>query len=237
MVSGEADLKNDSIPLRWQRAQTAELEWWANWRRLPFYRDHSLPDYWKSVLSEFLGDLEAVSPRAIVEVGCGPHGVVRYLFDNAQFKLGIDPLICRFGERPAPGGRTSYAAAVGEEIPLKDESADLVLCINVLDHVMDARQTLREIRRILKPGGKLVLEVHTFPKFLTPLLLFDHPHTYHWSPRDVTKMVGAAGYSILATRFRDFPIRLTWLSIFKPGHWKYVFGKLFLRLTYVYCEK
>jgi SAM-dependent methyltransferase len=230
-------LKNDFVLTRWQRAQAAELDWWANWRQLPFYKNHSFADCWETVLSEFLGNLDAVSPGVIVEVGCGPHGVVRYLFDNAAFKLGIDPLICGFDERPRPGARTGYAAAIGEEIPVRDETADFVLCINVLDHVIDASQILREIRRILKPGGRLLLEVHTFPKFLKPFLLFDPPHTRHWSAREVPEMVKDAGCAILSTQSRRFPIRLTWSAIFNPSRWKYVFGRLFVRLTYVYCQK
>jgi ubiquinone/menaquinone biosynthesis C-methylase UbiE len=222
---------------RWERAQTAELLWWQNWSRLPFYRNHSFPDHWKRIVSEFIGDPESIPPCTIVEVGCGPHGIVRYLFENARFKIGLDPLIGRFKDGPVADCRTAYVAAIGETIPVKDEAADLVFCINVLDHVMDADEILREIWRVLKPGGRFLLEVHTFPRILTPIMFFDRPHTFHWSHDSVTKMVRNSGYKILRVQTARFPVELSWVSWFNPGHWKYIFGRMFLRLSYVYCEK
>jgi 2-polyprenyl-6-hydroxyphenyl methylase/3-demethylubiquinone-9 3-methyltransferase len=233
-AAGLPDLPNRE---RWQQAQAAELEWWQNWSRLPFYMNHSFSDYWRRVISGLMGDPEAIPPGVIVEVGCGPHGVVRYLFKNARFKLGIDPLLDKFEARPSPDARTGYAAAIGEMIPVKSESADIVFCINVLDHVMDAFKILDEIRRVLKPGGKLLLEVHTFPRIFTPIMFFDHPHTYHWTRAKIGAMVEKAGFKVLKTQVHRFPIELPISSFFKPSHWKYIFGKLFMQLSYVYCSK
>jgi SAM-dependent methyltransferase len=230
-------LKDSPSLERWKRAQAAELEWWKNWRKLPFYRNHSFPVFWKDTVHALLGEEVDAFRGVIVEVGCGPHGIVRYLFDNARIKIGIDPLICEFADRPGPRAQTTYAAAIGEKISVRDAASDLVFCINVLDHVMDPNQILQEIRRILKPGGKLVLEVHTFPAVLLPLLIFDRPHTFHWSEREVRRLVKDAGFSILKTRSVPFPIDLPWQTLFHPGHWKYAFGKLFMRLSYFDCQK
>jgi SAM-dependent methyltransferase len=223
--------------IRWRRAQVAELKWWNQWRRLPFYANHSFPKYWKSVLTEVMGDLESVAPDVVVEVGCGPHGVVRYLFEKSRLKVGLDPLIREFQDRQVSNAQTVYLTAVGENIPISENAADLVICINVLDHVIDANQILREIRRILKPGGQLVLEVHTFPPMLRPFLMFDHPHPFHWTARDVARMVETAGLGVLKTMDLGFPVELSWKSLLNPAHWKYLFGKRFMRLSYLYCRK
>jgi hypothetical protein len=134
----------NSYTKRWQEAQRAELDWWQNWRRLPFYTNHSFENNWRTVLSHFLTPSEMSDAKTIIEVGTGPHGVVRYLFEDASIKIGLDPLLCRFDERPRPDKNTCYVAAVGEFLPVRDAAADLVVCINVLDHVMDAGQILRE---------------------------------------------------------------------------------------------
>ena len=172
--------------------------------------------------------------QTIIEVGTGPHGVVRYLFEDASIKIGLDPLLCRFDERPRPNKNTCYVAAVGEFLPVRDVAADLVVCINVLDHVMDAGQILREIRRVLKPNGRLLLEIHTFPKIFTPIMFLDHPHTYHWSWSGVMQLVREGGFEIITTRQFPFPVTIPLKSWATPNHWKYIFGKYFMRLSYVY---
>ncbi len=228
-------MKN-SITKRWQEAQRAELDWWQNWRRLPFYTNHSFENNWRKVLSHFLTPSEMSNAQTIIEVGTGPHGVVRYLFEDASIKIGLDPLLCRFDERPRPNKNTCYVAAVGEFLPVRDAAADLVVCINVLDHVMDAGQILGEIRRVLKPNGRLLLEIHTFPKIFTPIMFLDHPHTYHWSWSGMLQLVRDGGFEIITTRQFPFPVTIPLKSWAMPNHWKYIFGKHFMRLSYVYCS-
>lgn len=45
------------------------------------------------------------------------------------------------------------------DLPMEDESFDVVLCVHVLEHVLDDRAAIREIHRVLGPGGIAVLQV------------------------------------------------------------------------------
>lgn len=45
------------------------------------------------------------------------------------------------------------------DLPFEDGSFDLLLCIHVLEHIPDDRQALREMQRVLRPGGRAVLQV------------------------------------------------------------------------------
>jgi len=72
----------------------------------------------------------------------------------------------------SPGSGADYSGTV-EATGLPDDSFDLVLCTQVLEHCDNPWQGVREIRRILSPGGHAVLSV--------PHVWFYHPHPKdHW---------------------------------------------------------
>jgi SAM-dependent methyltransferase len=49
------------------------------------------------------------------------------------------------------------------DLPFPDDSHDLVVCLHVLEHVPDDRQAIRELFRVLRPGGKAVIQVPPSP--------------------------------------------------------------------------
>jgi SAM-dependent methyltransferase len=221
---------------RWRRAQESELDWWAHYRELPFYRNHSFAQHWSDQVSS-LGILQSdYKGKNVIEVGCGPYGVVSYTFPEAH-KIGIDPLISKYREREAPAGKTLLVGGVGESLPIRESVADLVLCINVIDHVMSARKVLHEIHRIMKRSARLVLEVHTFPAVFTPIMVFDRPHTYHWSRRRLIQLVQECSFTIDRIEEPRFSVPISCRSRFNPSHWKYIFGNWFMKLTYISATK
>jgi SAM-dependent methyltransferase len=64
--------------------------------------------------------------------------------------VGVD----RVGELTRP-----TIVGTAEALPVPDGSFDVVLCTMVLEHVVDPRKVLAEVRRVLEPGGRLVLTV------------------------------------------------------------------------------
>lgn len=61
---------------------------------------------------------------------------------------------------------------VAEELPFRDDSFDAVLCLNVLEHVKDPFRVARELMRVLRPGGEMMVVA----PFLQPL--HGYPHHY-----------------------------------------------------------
>jgi ubiquinone/menaquinone biosynthesis C-methylase UbiE len=96
----------------------------------------------------------------VLDLGCGRGGVVELLWRDVKLAAGLDPDSPSLAEHRVPG--MPVVRGVGESLPFTDESFDLIVCLWVFEHLNDPAATLREARRILRPGGHFV--------FLTPNL-------------------------------------------------------------------
>lgn len=99
------------------------------------------------------------SDARVLEVGSGAHGLI-FCF-GASHGVGIDPLAHHYAALfPAWQRRVQTIAAAGEHLPFADASFEVVLCDNVVDHAEDPAQIVREIVRVLAPGGLLYFTVN-----------------------------------------------------------------------------
>ncbi len=99
------------------------------------------------------------SGDAVVDIGCGPGVAVRYAARLGAMVTGVDPasVMLRVARlltrRPA---RVRYIKGTAETIPLPEASASVVWSIATVHHWSDIDCGLREVRRVLLPGGRLV---------------------------------------------------------------------------------
>lgn len=83
-------------------------------------------------------------------------------------------------------GRHVAVFGRGEAMPFPDNTFDTVLMIEVIEHVEGDDQALREIRRVLKPGGVLVMTTPNGATFPEPAQY----HLRHYTPEALEKLVG-----------------------------------------------
>jgi SAM-dependent methyltransferase len=95
--------------------------------------------------------------KVVVDVGPGPLGFPDAC--PARVSIGVDPLAERYREAGLllEGSDAIYLSVGAEAIPLTSETVDIVVARNSLDHVDDPSAVLEEARRLLKPGGTLIL--------------------------------------------------------------------------------
>ncbi|HEY3856099.1 MAG TPA: class I SAM-dependent methyltransferase [Verrucomicrobiae bacterium] len=87
---------------------------------------------------------------------------------------------------------------VTDTVSLSDDSADIVLCHHALEHVLNPPETLKEIRRLLKPGGKLLLYVPLEREARYDQFRPDEPnhHLYSWNPQTLGNLVQECGFKV-----------------------------------------
>ena len=102
---------------------------------------------------------------AVFELGCGG-GLNQRYYDPARISsyAGVDPSAKGLDFARAAAGRKGWAHDIrpgtGEAIPFADDSFDSVVCTFTLCSVQDPVQTLKEMRRVLKSGGRLLFAEH-----------------------------------------------------------------------------
>ncbi|CUH88200.1 putative S-adenosylmethionine-dependent methyltransferase/MSMEI_2290 [Phaeobacter sp. CECT 5382] len=142
-------------------------------------------------------DLEEKADVA-VDLGCGAGESLSGWKKHAWQVIGIDghaDLIAADFEDPTVSVMTADVA----DLPLADESADLVLALDVLEHVPD-RQALQEACRILSPGGTLLVAVPAY-QWLWSYRDEDAGHLRRYSKRGLRQLIESAGLTVERIRW------------------------------------
>ena len=105
--------------------------------------------------ADFIRDNVTSSPRTCLDLGCGPLARPSYLpsMPDAQL-IGIDPFDSEWDG--------NFVLGAGEFLPLGDASVDLAVAATALDHTLDLSRTLRELARVTREGGSLMVWDHKF---------------------------------------------------------------------------
>lgn len=109
-----------------------------------------------------LRNLALTGSEVVLDLGGGTGGVSARVRQRARQIVVVEPdaALVRRGQ-----GRFSdlqFVRARGEALPFPDRSADAVLLIEVLHHVPDDRAVLAEAARVLRPGGRMLIEEFEF---------------------------------------------------------------------------
>lgn len=108
-------------------------------------------------------ELSAVSSPSIISVGCGPPEGLRWLppiagKEGCVVGLDADPL-----HASAPHESLNYVVGKIEDAPFISGTFDVVLALDVLEHLDDDVKGISEMARLLKSDGLLLLTVPAFP--------------------------------------------------------------------------
>jgi 2-polyprenyl-3-methyl-5-hydroxy-6-metoxy-1,4-benzoquinol methylase len=108
----------------------------------------------------------------VLDAGCGDRPYDELLSGAAEI-VGFD----------VPGNPRADLHGRIDAIPIEDSSFDVVACLQVLEHVPDPAAAVRELRRVAKPGGRVLLTTHGIYPF--------HPHPddlWRWTHQGLERL-------------------------------------------------
>jgi len=190
------------------------------WTNAPDYREAFQK---REQVEEIIELLDLDGATGLVDVGCG-NGAVAVSCAEAFPKCEVwafdmlDSAVaeCRRRARDRRCANLHACLASAEAIPLPDGSVDRVLMRNVLHHVQRAEQAYAELGRLLKPGGRLVLETPSNPggnalgHLISEVFMLadpSHLRTFHASEA-VSQGLGAVGLETESVTHSTFPFRI-----------------------------
>jgi ubiquinone/menaquinone biosynthesis C-methylase UbiE len=152
----------------------------------------------------------------LLDAGCGGGRHCFGAFDRGANVIGLDldpeglgltrtGLLNRQAERPGQ----ECGALQGDvfRLPFPDDRFDRVICSEVMEHVHDYEAAVRELTRVVRPGGTLAITIPTATTEVFYLRLtrdyFESPggHIRIFEPRTLAKAMGRAGLHVDGVRF------------------------------------
>ncbi|MEK7073870.1 MAG: class I SAM-dependent methyltransferase [Patescibacteria group bacterium] len=141
----------------------------------------------------------------LLDVGCGTGYFLKYVKDrNNNWKVfGIEPSSLL---RSVAQKNTKITIKTGtlRRIPYGDNYFNVITCFDVLEHSKDLNENLYEIRRVLKPGGLLLVQAPNYESFMANITgdKWDWwcipDHILHFSYTFLCKILISQDFTILA---------------------------------------
>lgn len=195
-------------------------------------------DLRESRLEKVLKLIAEEPPGRLVDLGCGGGELAARLRGTGWRVFGLELVESQAALARGRGVRVAVGE-VSEGLPFRSAEVDLVFAGEIIEHLLDTDGFLAEVRRVLRPGGVLVITTPNLASFENRLRLLlgaypnwvDHRlgssgHVRAYTPRLLRAQLGVHGFTVerhvgnwipvIPQRFAD-DVRWPWLRI--TGDW------------------
>jgi len=185
--------------------QVEDTHWWYVGRRRII----------RSLVEKIRATLNNPNPR-ILDVGCGTGANLKMLADYGSAEgVDISPQAVEFCRER---GLNSVKLGAAEQLPYDDDSFELVTALDVIEHLDDDVAGLREMRRVLRREGRVLLFVPAF-MFLWGVQDDVSNHRRRYTLPGLVKAVEAAGFAVEWSSYANVTFFLPVLVVRSVMRW------------------
>lgn len=181
--------------------------------------------YWTTGHTQYSGDNQGYAPNfrnwmraqlrqlagdaTILEVGCGDGSFTRNLAEHSSRVTAVDISASQIERNARAHPEIRFVQHdVAQPFPFENEAFDVIWCSEVLEHLFDPGFAVREMQRVLAPGGRLLVTVPfhgVFKDVLIALFRWDehfaptNPHIRFFTRKTLSQLAASAGFVEIKT--------------------------------------
>ncbi len=183
-------------------------DWWSGRYRFLRTLQNLVParfNYFDSVVTDW-------QSLSVLDLGCGGGYMAEALCERGAKVIGLDPAQSAIGVARSRAAEMNmdidYRVGMGEAIPVESASLDVVVCVDVLEHIPKWPEVLAEIHRVLKPGGVFLFDTINrsfFARFVAIILgeyllrilpVGTHDGKLFIKPKEIHKELSRLGFHV-----------------------------------------
>ncbi len=143
--------------------------------------------------------------KVILEIGCGSgYGsrlIKKYFHPREIQALDLDPRMIALAKKRGSDPSISFRVGSAARLPYKDRTFDAVIEFAIIHHIPDWKNCLKELQRVLRPGGEIILEDLSRETFETTLgkmykKVLQHPYSKMYYREEFVEYLQELGFKI-----------------------------------------
>jgi ubiquinone/menaquinone biosynthesis C-methylase UbiE len=154
-------------------------------------------------LSRYKAVLDLTAGKVVLDIASGTGYGSQLIAKKAKKVIGIDysPEAVQYSQANYPAHNLSYMVGDAHHMELDDHSIDIVVSFETIEHLKDPEQFIKEVKRVLKPGGQFVVSTPNDDEFMEGNEFHIHEFDYNELHRLISKNFKNSEYYYQSTYF------------------------------------
>lgn len=143
--------------------------------------------------------------KIILEIGCGSGNgtrlIKKYFHTREIYAIDLDSRMIALAKRHNKDTSIHFQIADAAKLAYKDNFFDAVFDFGIIHHIPNWKNCLNELKRVVKPGGELILEDLSIETFSTPFgrvmrKVLDHPYKEMYTRKEFINYLESIGFTV-----------------------------------------